>query len=43
MSKWMAKRSTGARVITNPANSSESWLINTVQRLAQNHAKCRQA
>jgi heat shock protein HtpX len=36
MSKWMAKRSTGARVITNPANSSESWLINTVQRLAQN-------
>jgi heat shock protein HtpX len=36
MSKWMAKRSTGARVITNPANSSEAWLINTVQRLAQN-------
>jgi heat shock protein HtpX len=36
MSKWMAKRSTGARVITNPANSSESWLLNTVQRLAQN-------
>jgi heat shock protein HtpX len=36
MSKWMAKRSTGARVITNPTNSSEAWLINTVQRLAQN-------
>jgi heat shock protein HtpX len=36
MSKWMAKRSTGARVITHPANSSEAWLVNTVQRLAQN-------
>jgi heat shock protein HtpX len=36
ISKWMAKRSTGARVINNPANSTESWLVNTVQRLAQN-------
>jgi heat shock protein HtpX len=36
ISKWMAKRSTGARVIQSPANSTESWLINTVQRLAQN-------
>ena len=36
MSKWMAKRATGARVIVNPANSTESWLLNTVQRLAQN-------
>jgi heat shock protein HtpX len=32
----MAKRATGARVIVNPANSTESWLLNTVQRLAQN-------
>ena len=35
MSKWMAKRATGARVINQPANSSEAWLVNTVQRLAQ--------
>ncbi len=35
MSKWMAKRSTGARVITNPANAAESWLYATVQRQAQ--------
>ena len=26
MSKWMAKRSTGAHVIDTPANSAESWL-----------------
>ena len=35
MSKWMAKRSTGARVITNPSNAAESWLMSTVQRQAQ--------
>ena len=35
MSKWMAKRSTGARVITNPTNATESWLVSTVQRQAQ--------
>lgn len=35
MSKWMAKRSTGARVITNPSNAAESWLVSTVQRQAQ--------
>ena len=35
ISKWMAKRSTGARVITQPANSTESWLVSTVQRQAQ--------
>ncbi|MEM9209545.1 MAG: protease HtpX [Pseudomonadota bacterium] len=35
MSKWMAKRSTGARVITSPANAAESWLYATVQRQAQ--------
>ncbi len=35
ISKWMAKRSTGARVITQPANASEAWLVNTVERLAR--------
>lgn len=35
MSKWMAKRSTGAHVISSPTNSTESWLLATVQRLAR--------
>jgi heat shock protein HtpX len=35
MSKPMAKWSTGARVIDQPANSTEQWLVNTVQGLAQ--------
>jgi heat shock protein HtpX len=35
MSKPMAKWSTGARVIEQPANSTELWLVNTVQNLAQ--------
>jgi heat shock protein HtpX len=35
MSKWIAKRTTGARVITQPANPTESWLVNTIQRLAR--------
>ena len=35
ISKWSAKRMTGARVIENPANATESWLVNTVQRQAQ--------
>jgi len=34
MSKWIAKFSTGAHVISNPRNSSESWLLNTVYRHA---------
>jgi heat shock protein HtpX len=34
MSKFIAKRSTGARVITQPANAEEAWLVSTVQRLA---------
>jgi heat shock protein HtpX len=34
MSKPMAKWSTGARVIDQPANSSELWLLNTVHSLA---------
>ena len=35
MSKMIAKRSVGARVIQNPSNSEETWLINTVQRQAE--------
>ena len=35
ISKWMAKRSTGAKVIEQPSNEAESWLISTVQRQAQ--------
>ena len=34
LSKWMAKMSTGARVIDTPRNSTESWLVNTVYRHA---------
>ena len=32
MSKWLAKRSVGARVITQPANAGEVWLLATVER-----------
>ena len=35
LSKWMAKRATGARVITQPQSAGESWLLATVQRQAQ--------
>ena len=35
MSKWMAKRSTGAQVITQPRNEVESWLLNVVQTQAR--------
>ncbi|NVD98445.1 MULTISPECIES: protease HtpX [unclassified Massilia] len=35
MSKPMAKWSTGARVIDAPSNSTEQWLVSTVQTLAQ--------
>ena len=35
ISKWSAKRMTGAQVIQNPTNATESWLVNTVQRQAQ--------
>ena len=35
ISKWMAKRSTGARVITQPTNATESWLVSTVERQAR--------
>jgi heat shock protein HtpX len=36
LSKWIAKRSTGARVITQPQNETERWLVDTVRRHAQN-------
>lgn len=35
MSKWIAKKSVGARVIENPSNPTERWLVETVQRQAQ--------
>jgi heat shock protein HtpX len=34
MSKWIAKMSTRAVVITTPRNATESWLLNTVYRQA---------
>ncbi|MEE9398097.1 MAG: protease HtpX [Methylococcales bacterium] len=35
ISKWMAKRSMGVHLIEQPSNSSEKWLVETVQRLAR--------
>ncbi len=35
MSRWIAKRATGARVITSPQNQTEQWLLQTVQRQAE--------
>ena len=35
ISKWTAKRLTGAEVITSPKNSTEKWLVDTVSRQAQ--------
>ena len=35
ISKWSAKRLTGAHVIESPRNAVESWLLNTVQRQEQ--------
>lgn len=34
ISKWSAKRMTGAQVITQPANEHERWLVETVRRQA---------
>ena len=34
MSKWMAKMSTGARVINQPATADEAWIVQTVQKFA---------
>jgi heat shock protein HtpX len=35
MSKPMAKWSTGAHVINQPANQDEAWIVSTVQRLSE--------
>ncbi|MEB2186987.1 protease HtpX [Xanthomonas campestris pv. campestris] len=35
LSKFMAKRSTGAQVITEPRTQTERWLVDTVRRQAQ--------
>ena len=34
MSKWTAKRMSGAKVIQEPANDTERWLVRTVSELA---------
>ena len=35
LSKWTAKRLTGAQVIEDPRNEAEAWLVNTVRRQAE--------
>ncbi|MBW6521675.1 MAG: protease HtpX [Desulfoarculaceae bacterium] len=35
ISKWTAKRMTGAQVITSPRNDTEAWLLTTVRNQAQ--------
>ncbi|HSW52391.1 MAG TPA: protease HtpX, partial [Sulfuricaulis sp.] len=35
ISKWTAKRLTGAQVIEQPANDAERWLVETVRRQAR--------
>lgn len=35
ISKWTAKKSVGARVITEPSTPTEQWLVQTVARQAQ--------
>lgn len=35
LSKWMAKRATGAHVIVQPQNEVEQWLYSTVRRQAE--------
>jgi heat shock protein HtpX len=35
ISKFMAKRSMGVRVITQPANAREAWLVETVRKQAE--------
>jgi len=34
ISKWMAKKSMGVRVIETPSNSTEFWLVDTVRKYA---------
>src|SRR5690606_26428471 len=35
ISKWTAKRFTGAQVIETPRNEAETWLVSTVRRQAE--------
>ncbi len=35
MSKWIAKKSTRARVIDQPGNGTEKWLLDTVKSMAE--------
>jgi heat shock protein HtpX len=35
ISKWSAKRMTGAQIIENPRNADEQWLVQTVARQAE--------
>ncbi len=35
LSKWMAKRTMGVRIIEQPANATEQWLLDTVRGYAQ--------
>ena len=35
MSKWMAKRAMGVHMIEQPSNETEQWLMDTVQRQAE--------
>jgi heat shock protein HtpX len=35
LSKWIAKKSTRARVIDQPGNQTEAWLLSTVRRQAE--------
>lgn len=35
MSKWMAKKSMGVKIIETPENKTESWLLSTVEMQAQ--------
>lgn len=35
LSKWMAKRTTGTRLITEPRSRDEQWLVQTVTELAR--------
>lgn len=35
LSKWIAKKSTGAKVIEIPSNPTEQWLYDTVRRMAE--------
>ncbi len=35
ISKWMAKRMTGAQVIEQPRNDAEAWLVQTISHQAQ--------